>query len=193
MTRRSLHAWFLTIAATLLIGGPAAAGGWAEIRVAATDAPVAGQVAEIRFTVWQHGRTPVSWPTASVELRNTATGELIRAAAAPRGGRGHYVATVTFPSSGTYELKVRLRELGTDDVLFPISVRPAVAAGADTGGTLVAGASTAGARERLDALAVALSVALAASAILLVTVVVIRRRDAPLHRRPHREDSSAGG
>ena len=59
----------------------------------------------MELEVLQHGTTAVSWPRITVIATNTATGESFTTAATPTTGRtGHYTASLTFPTEGSWPL-----------------------------------------------------------------------------------------
>jgi hypothetical protein len=83
------------------------AGNWAETSmVDGADAPpTAGEARELRFTLMQHGVTPVDFGT--VELTATLPGSDERISApATHVGAGEWTATVTFPVEGDWQLRV---------------------------------------------------------------------------------------
>jgi hypothetical protein len=104
-------------AAILLIGltlGGVAAGGWATINADAsnTPQPKAGEPFTFGFTVLQHGVTPAGWvETPTFVGIDTTTGQRIEAKASGQGADGHFVATVTLPSSGFWTWQVVLTDL----------------------------------------------------------------------------------
>jgi hypothetical protein len=106
--------------------------------------PIAGQEVEVGFTILQHGETPVNPEEGLVGIRlEPESGPAIIVKAAPVGAVGHYVATVTAPSPGTYTWSVlqgwfEPHDLGTVEVV-------ALAAGAATA------AGTSGAAEAATA------------------------------------------
>jgi len=96
----------LTVA-LLAVGAavPAFAGGWAVVTLDSLPQGVApGAAFTIGFTVRQHGVTPLSNldPAPQVTAKNAQTGEVVRSTATDDGPRGHYVARLTFPSSGEW-------------------------------------------------------------------------------------------
>jgi hypothetical protein len=110
--RRRLLAIPLTLLASVALATGVAAGGWAQIAI--TDPPVdpaAGAGTTIGFTVMQHGVTAVSWPRINVIASNSATGAAVVAAAHAEGPTGHYVATLTFPSEGSWALTFQSEDL----------------------------------------------------------------------------------
>jgi hypothetical protein len=109
---------FRALAAAILLVGltltAATAGGWATINADTTNTPQpkAGEPFTFGFTVLQHGVTPAGWvETPTFVGINTATGERIEAKASGQGADGHFVATVTLPSSGYWTWQVVLTDL----------------------------------------------------------------------------------
>ena len=103
-------------------GPPVSAGGWAVGSIDAIPDAVAGQTADVAFTILQHGLTPVDLTDdVGVEIV-LADGTVHFFAATSTGATGHYVAAVTFPSApGAYEWNLRMgwfgpHELGSLDV-----------------------------------------------------------------------------
>lgn len=117
MDRRFLRALALGVGLALVavaaVAAPVAAGGWATATLDDTGSggPPAGEPTEVGFTLRQHGQTPINWESATFVGTNAETGESVRAQARPSGGPGHYVATVTFPSSGEWTWHLELRDL----------------------------------------------------------------------------------
>src|SRR5262245_18546826 len=103
----------------------ASAGGWAVTSLDALTAPTAGESANVGFTILQHGETPAVLESGvGLELVLPA-GATESFPAVAEGAPGHYVATVTFPSSaGSYQWRAHMDwfgtyELGSDDVAAP--------------------------------------------------------------------------
>ena len=91
-----------------------AAGGWATINADPTNTPQpkAGEPFTFGFTVLQHGVTPAGWvETPTFVGIDTTTGQRIEAKASGQGADGHFVATVTLPSSGYWTWQVVLTDL----------------------------------------------------------------------------------
>ena len=89
----------------LVFAVPALAGGWATITLEELPTGVAaGEPLTVRFTVRQHGRTPMTDLTPKVTAENAESGEMISAEATPvEGQAGLYEATLTFTAPGTWE------------------------------------------------------------------------------------------
>jgi LPXTG-motif cell wall-anchored protein len=103
MTRR-IAAFPLAMAAALLLVSTAVAGGWATATLdPGTNGPRAGTPTTIGFVVLQHGVTPNS-SLAVVVHAASAGGGSISANAIAQGAKGHYVATLTFPTEGAWTI-----------------------------------------------------------------------------------------
>ncbi|MFN2484369.1 MAG: hypothetical protein ABR509_05455 [Candidatus Limnocylindria bacterium] len=114
----------LAIATTTVAGGNATA----TLDNGEPPEPPAGEPVVIGFTLLQHGVTPVSWPSAFVTATNVETGEQVRAEATAQGAEGHYVATLRFPTDGSWVWAIRTRDLEVTTTFAPIDVSPAGAA-----------------------------------------------------------------
>lgn len=132
MRSRSILAMLLALGASLALATAALAGGWASVIM--TDPPkdpAPGSVTTIDLEVKQHGLTPVSWPKLTVVATNTATGETVTVIAQPKGAEGHYVAQITFPSSGDWALAFESNDLvmnGSEKLTLAAAPGGAVAA-----------------------------------------------------------------
>ena len=115
----------LTLATSALAGDDATATLDSQPGIASAGEPI-----EIGFTLRQHGETLVSWPDAYITATNPETGETVRADATPQGPEGHYVATLTLPSAGTWTWAVATTELEVTTTLEPLIVSASPAAGA---------------------------------------------------------------
>jgi hypothetical protein len=108
---------YRALAAALLLLGltltGASAGGWATITADSTNPPQpnAGEKFTFGFTVLQHGVTPAGWVGATFVGINTTTGARVEAKATNEGPDGHFVATVTLPTAGSWTWQVELSEL----------------------------------------------------------------------------------
>ena len=105
---------------------PAFAGGWAVVTLDSLPQGVApGAAFTIGFTVRQHGVTPLSNldPAPQVTAKNAQTGEVVRSTATDDGPRGHYVARLTFPSSGEWSWGIQA--FGGQQPMPPILVADA--------------------------------------------------------------------
>jgi hypothetical protein len=152
----------------LLLALPAAAGGWASATMDSGPIdPTAGTPVEIGFVLKQHGETPISWEMVTFTSTNTESGEQVSVEALPKGPVGHYVATVTFPSAGTWRSSLALRDLLLQQTSFPVITVRAV--GAPTPST----PSAIPTELIVAALALAVGLGLAGS-------LVLRRRETPV-------------
>lgn len=92
---------------TLLLAGTVLAGNFAEVTMTSDtdDPPAAGEEREIRFSMLQHGITPIT--DGRVELTATLPGsaDQISVQATSLGG-GEWSAAVTFPAGGDWQLRV---------------------------------------------------------------------------------------
>ena len=110
---RTAAALISALAMLALVAGSVVAGGWAEVTVAPdVGEPVAGEDRELRLTVLQHGVAPVDWGNVNLTGTNPETGETI-AVDARSVGKGQWIATVTFPTDGTWQLAVTHSDLET--------------------------------------------------------------------------------
>jgi len=126
--RLAVAALPIALVAASLMAATALAGGYAIANLDSTPQPRAGEATTLGFTVLQHGVTPVTSGTVSVMARNSASGETIAAKVVAEGKPGHYVATLTFPSAGTWSWEITLERLQMQSKFPPLTVLPAVAA-----------------------------------------------------------------
>jgi hypothetical protein len=118
----------LALGATLLISAAAFAGGFAIANLDTTPQPRAGEATTLGFIVLQHGVTPVTFGDVSVSARNDATGESLTTKARAEGKPGHYLATLTFPSAGSWTWEITLENLLMQSKFPQLTVLPAVGA-----------------------------------------------------------------
>lgn len=139
--KRTALALGSAIGTILLVSAVAAAGGWASVIVTdPPDEPQAGRETSLEFQLLQHGRTPMIDAPASILARNRDTGERIEAdAVAARGAvvKGSHRVTLTFPSAGTWDWKVRTAGIEVTTVLRPIRVSEAPTEARQVGGEAV--------------------------------------------------------
>jgi hypothetical protein len=142
----------------LLSAVPALAGNFAEVVMApgAGDPPVAGEEHEIRFTLLQHGVTPVDHGPVQLIATLAGSGERIEVDATSLGD-GEWVATVTLPRDGEWQIEVRHAVFATS----PPTTLAVMSAGS-AGGSIAPATLTA---------------ALAAVALLGLAIFVRRRRN----------------
>ena len=121
---RALAAALLLLGLTLT---SAQAGGWATIVADSTNPPQpnAGEKFTFGFTVLQHGVTPAGWVGATFVGINTTTGARVEAKANSQGADGHFVATVTLPSAGSWTWQVELNGLMVETSPQPLVVATA--------------------------------------------------------------------
>src|SRR3954468_9988286 len=102
MVRRALMATAVAaVGAALALPGAAAAGGFATVGLSSLpDGTPPGRPWDVRLTVLQHGRTPMSNLRPVVRIRRAGGGPARDFAAAPAGRPGVYRARVVFPSAG---------------------------------------------------------------------------------------------
>ena len=156
----------------LLMTTSVLAGGMAIANLDSTPGqPRVGEPLAIGFTVLQHGVRPWTEGDVSVIARNQGSGESITADAVAQGEPGHYVATLTFPSAGTWSWEIQMPLL-MNSKFAPLTVLPAGAVPAAAPGQ----PSTAPADVPAPAIVggLALAALIAASGYLFV-----RRRPAP--------------
>ncbi len=126
----------LALLFTLVLAAPVLAGGWAVITLDELPTDVAaGQPFTIGFTVLQHGHTPMTdlEPTVTLKLGS----ERIILPAEEDGKPGHYTATLTFPTEGTWDWSIQAFSM--DQPMPVLSVSAAVAGSpATTASTSVA-------------------------------------------------------
>lgn len=135
-----LLAVFVGLAAALSLSasGLAIAGGWAVVKLDGLPVDVAaGKSISIGFTVLQHGASPVSGIKPIVHAGHATSGEKFEVVALDQGEPGHYVADLTFSSSGTWNWSIDA--FGADHVMPPLEVLAPVTAEsleANGGGTI---------------------------------------------------------
>jgi len=128
MNRRMLSlALPAVVAAT---AGAYAFGGWASITLdELPDAYTVGKPTEISFRIRQHGMTPLEGLTPTIDARSSAGGGSVQTVARAGKEKGQYVATLTIPRAGDWQVDVK-SGFGRSDVhLLPMA---AVAAGTAT-------------------------------------------------------------
>lgn len=102
--RIAIISTFLLASATVF---PVFAGGWAVITLDELPSDViAGEPVTIGFTVFQHGRTPMTdlEPTVTARLSNSKP---ITFFAVPGEKPGYYTASLTFPEEGNWEWSIQ--------------------------------------------------------------------------------------
>lgn len=132
MLHRSIAASMLALLGSLAVTGGVVAGGWAEATLdEAVPPPTAGEPFEIRFTLYQHGVTPVN--TGNVVVLATAPdGRQLSFSADRSAGEAHWTATVTLPDAGAWEWRIALpNQLEVEPASFgslQVNARSAIAA-----------------------------------------------------------------
>lgn len=128
--RRLFSGTALALIALVLLSGTTFAGGWASaVLDDDNQEATAGHTATVGFTLFQHAKTRVSWPTARIAFTKQGSTEAAVFAAKATGPTGHYTADVKLPSAGSWSMRIETEELQVDTVLRPIAVKaPAVAA-----------------------------------------------------------------
>jgi hypothetical protein len=103
--RRSLLVPPLALLLVALAASPALAGGWATVGLSSTPAGlVPGKPWNVNITVLQHGRTPLSGITPTVQIHSG--GVTREFAAKPTRRPGVYRAAVIFPAAGRWTYQV---------------------------------------------------------------------------------------
>lgn len=113
------------VALVALTGGAALAGNYAEVEITAgmDEPPAAGEERELRFSLLQHGVTPVDH--GQVLVTATLPGAESVTVPATSLGDGAWTATLTLPSSGEWRLRVTHSVFETPDaVAFPVVDAP---------------------------------------------------------------------
>ena len=147
--------------------GIALAGNFAAVTFVdgSADPPVAGEAREIRFSLLQHGVAPINDGTVSLTATLPGTDESI-SVPATNVGDGEWVATVTFPADGDWQVRV------THSV-FETSAASTLAVAA------AGGAAAAMATQPWTFLLLAALDALSVGAMAVVAIVRSRREAAP--------------
>ena len=114
MTRRRLPIVLSALFATLVLAIPASAGGWATATMAPAPEPAAGFATTFAFDIRQHGKTPISWVSATFVATNLATGEQIQFPMRTAKDTGAYTVAVTFPDAGEWSWFVTFDQLASD-------------------------------------------------------------------------------
>ena len=102
--RRAILRSAVMLVALLGLAAPAAAGGFATVRLDEPPGEVVVDVPwQVGFTVKQHDVTPTNDVQPVVQARHKETGEEIRASARQTGAVGHFLAQITFPRAGAWK------------------------------------------------------------------------------------------
>jgi hypothetical protein len=134
IVRRLTLAAATLVALSTALAGIALAGNFAAVTFidGSGDPPVAGEAREIHFTLLQHGVTPIS--DGNVELTATLPGtdESITVPATSLGG-ADWVATITFPTEGDWQVQVTHSVFETSPASTLAVASPSAAAAAAQG------------------------------------------------------------
>jgi hypothetical protein len=109
---------------------PTLAGGWAVTTMdSVPEDLIAGKTYELGYTVRQHGDKPVDGMDTSIVIRpaDGSTAAMVFQGT-PDGQPGHYVAQVTFPTSGDWSWEVNQGQFGAY-AMGTLSVAEASASG----------------------------------------------------------------
>ncbi len=135
----------LLLALLLALPGRTQAGGWAVITLDSLPSTIhAGESFRIGFTVRQHGKTLLSGLSpvisftraesarrspglAMVDLAKPGHGDSLQFAAEAGNGPGHYIATITLPTEGTWNWEINAFNMPTP--MSPLQVSAPIAAG----------------------------------------------------------------
>jgi len=116
------------VMSTLLVVPPSSTplpwGGWATVTVEDLPSQIcAGQPLRLVFIVKQHGKTPLDGLKPTVVYNSG--GAVTKVAATPGKAKGQYVAEVTFPTAGTWNVTI-LSGFGESKlVMKPVTVAQA--------------------------------------------------------------------
>jgi hypothetical protein len=129
--------WFVFVFVLVLAGFvvPVFAGGWATTTIdSMPDSIKAGETARIKFTILQHGKTPVHtlyWDDREALLTPIVTATLadstLEFEAQPAKEVGHWFVDITLPEAGAWDWSIDPKPLGGATQLEPITVVPAAA------------------------------------------------------------------
>jgi hypothetical protein len=102
------------IALVAVMASAVAAGNYAETSIVdgADTPPTAGEARELRLRLLQHGVTPVDQGSVELTAWKPGTDERI-SVMATSAGAGEWVATVTFPTAGDWQLRILHSEFET--------------------------------------------------------------------------------
>ena len=98
----------------------AQAGGWAVVTVDTLPQHiVTGQAIDVGFTIRQHGRTLRDDLAPAIHFDRADGNASFTVTAKRAGGAGHYAATITFPSEGTWNWIVDTEQFGMISQALP--------------------------------------------------------------------------
>jgi mono/diheme cytochrome c family protein len=153
----------------------ARAGGWAVISLENLPAGVrSGQSFTVRFTVLQHGVTPLSGLEPMIEVENTATGTRLSFAAQSGTTAGLYEASLTLPEAGEWAWSIAAFTM----------VQPMPAISVKPGPALPAGSPKPAASGNSPLPQLLVSLAAGLSAVILLAAAFGLRRSAPSRLAP---------
>lgn len=102
-----MRSLLLVLAGALVLAAPAAGGGWATAGLGPPDGGVGpGDTWNAEVTILQHGQTPLVGISPAVLISKDGGGEVLRFPAKPTDEAGVYLASVKFPSAGTWRYQV---------------------------------------------------------------------------------------
>jgi len=113
------------VMSTLLVAPPSSTpvpwGGWATVTVEDLPAQIcAGQPVRFVFIVKQHGKTPLDGLKPTIVYNSG--GAVTKVAATPGKAKGQYIAEVTFPAAGTWNVTINSGFGESKLVMKPITV-----------------------------------------------------------------------
>jgi hypothetical protein len=118
--------YLLALAVALVLAAPAAAGGWATVKLASLpDGVSAGATWKAEITILRHARTPTDGAKPMLTIRN-ADGARKTFAAKPAGRTGVYLARVVFPSAGVWRFSINNGLAATGYGMSQVTKYPAV-------------------------------------------------------------------
>ena len=105
--RKVIYAFAIAMLVALIPGALAFAGGWAVVTLDHLPSQIiAKQPVTIGFMVRQHGVAPVGELAPTIKAAKLGTNESLTVTAKPDEVRGHYTASITFPSEGTWSWEI---------------------------------------------------------------------------------------
>lgn len=123
-------------ALSLALAMPAAAGGWASVVDDRVLPPDDEGSTIVRFTLLQHGETPVDWGELSVVATHQTSGRQVSGTARREPDTaGGWIVTFPLPEAGSWTIAVRHSELEiTTAGPLRITAAPRTGAGSPAGG-----------------------------------------------------------
>lgn len=121
MTATLLSLVMSTLLVTPAPSTPLPWGGWATVTVEDLPAQIcAGQPVRFVFVVKQHGKTPLDGLKPTVEFNSG--GAVSKVAATPGKSKGQYVAEVSFPTAGKWNVTIQSGFGESKLVMKPVTV-----------------------------------------------------------------------